>query len=208
MKTPNYHPDIAWYIQCAAVALGERGTAGSLMDMLKFGPPQHGGVPSTDPCSDRQIGWCAGEGEIARARRCHAIWSNLSPGFQEILLGRYESRQWGPGVQGALGDLAGVVVVLVGSKNASERIHGATRALAEERAKAGVWSAAMPELESAAQSHMIPSDWAPVLDACQSLKREQIARRNGWLREAEKALREAHQQWEDIRGLLTERWAS
>jgi hypothetical protein len=100
-----------------------------------------------------------------------------------------------------------VVIVLVGSRNARERIRRAQDALEVERAK-GPWTASMPELEAAAQNNAIPGDWEPVLRACQSERREQAITRGRWLREAEKASQEAHDEWVAVRRILAEEWVA
>lgn len=143
----SYNADIEWFIRCGSVAQGERGTASALLEMLKHGRPTGAsGVPNTDLYSNRQIGWAEpsrdggaprpmAEGEIARARRCLEVWRKLSPASREVLLGRYDSRQWAPGMAGALGDLTGVVVVLVGSKRAADRIRRSHEAIAGHASK-------------------------------------------------------------------------
>lgn len=220
----SYCRDAEWFIRSGASALGERGTSSAFESMLRFGPPTAGAIPNTDPYSDAQVGWgrpSRYEGLVARARRCAAIWSRLTLRSREVLMGRYDSRQWGPGVAGTLGELAGVVMVLVGSRHARARIRAASEALEAiaskavpidqtNRSKASQANADRAELEARAQPVVIPSDYECVLEACggkKSTSRENQVRRGQWLREAAKELAAAHDEWDMVRGVIASQWA-
>lgn len=220
----GYCADIEWFIRSGASALGERGTSAAFENMLRFGPPTAGGIHETDLYSDAQVGWgprCGREGLVARARRCAEIWHRLTMRSREVLMGRYDSRQWGPGVAGMLGELAGVVMVLVGSRHARARMRAANEALeamasnAEpidraNRSKAAQTNAAKAELEGRAQPVILPEDYECVLDACGGRKctsRENQVRRGQWLREAAKELDAAHEEWELAGSAAASSWA-
>ena len=208
MAKPNYNAEIEWFIRCGSVALGERGTSAALLEMLKNGRPTGAsGVPNSDLYSDQQLGWGRfTDGTIERANRCLAIWRKLPLKTREVLRARYDSRQWPPGVAGMLGDLAGVVVVLVGAGRARDRVRAATAKLEAEVALRG-WSALAAELESSAQRSIITSDWQCVVDSCQSMSRDAKRRRSQWLADAGKALEEAHAYWEGVKSSEAEAWA-
>lgn len=222
MQRSSWDADVEWFIRCGAAALGERGIAGSLIEMLKHGIPNNGGVPCTDLYSDQQIGWGArgGEGTIARARRCAAVFARLSPWHQQVLAGRYDARQWAPGVAGALGDLAGVVVVMVATRNSSKRRLLANRALAEheleleaarEDGSPGPLLEALTvhaQIEASAQRGVIPSDYQEVADSCQSGNRKAAAKRARWRVAAESQLSKAHAAWRREKKRLVNEWAA
>jgi hypothetical protein len=84
-------PDIKWLLLCAASALGSRGTAASVTNSLERGGGGCG-IPNTDLYDDRQVGWCAGEGDVERHRRLSPIWEHLSPEAQAVLLAHYLPR--------------------------------------------------------------------------------------------------------------------
>lgn len=129
MQQLNYDRDAEWWIRCGASAFGEQGTTLAFLNMLRFGPPTSSGAPNTAPYSDAQLGTPTRAGSIERARQCSAIWHQISRWNREILMGRYDTRQWPPGIVGRFGDLAGVVVVMVATENASRRVYRATKAL-------------------------------------------------------------------------------
>lgn len=204
--TAEYIDDIAWFIQCAAAAQGERGTTGQMIDLLRFGVPSRGGVPNTDLYSDRQLGWGRWKkGEVERARGCVAVWRRLEEHTRRILIARYDSRQWAPGIAGQLGDLAGVVIVIVGTRNSKERIRHAQTAIRLVKEEC-TWNAELSELESSAQDGVIPSDWEPVARACQVTCAESKRLRERWVKEAEAAVKAAHAEWRSVSQLLAQEW--
>ena len=210
MSTSTHNADAQWFIECAASELGERGTASQLIEMLKRGRPTGpSGVPESWLYSERQLG--VGEhrhrGTIARARKCAAIWSALRWRSREVLLGRYQPRQWPPGVSGALGEMAGVVVLLVGSANARRRIDAATKAL-EAEGDQGTWTPKMAGLDHMRQDCIIGEDWDPVVRACQWSGRDAMKRRKEWLQSAIAELDEAQRDWRDRDADLADRWAN
>ncbi len=101
---------------CSAAALGERGTSGAAIDLLKFGiPTSRGGEPPL-PYSDEQLGFGLAKargGYVDRWRRCHGIYWTISHGAREALWLRFNPRQWGPGVADAFGELAGVIALVL-----------------------------------------------------------------------------------------------
>ncbi len=128
--------DARWLIQCGASVLGERGVSASLLEMLKRGCPDGpSGVPSDMLYSDAQTGFGLGKGlgTVARARRCQAVWRRLPALAQVVLLARYESRQWPPGLRARLGDVVGVVALQQAGKAAERRSREAEHALESAR---------------------------------------------------------------------------
>lgn len=108
--------DARWYVCCSAAALGERGTSGAAIDLLKFGIPTSRGAEPPLPYSDEQLGFGRAKargGHVDRWRRCHCIYWTISPGAREAIWLRFDPRQWGPGVAGAFGELAGVVALIL-----------------------------------------------------------------------------------------------
>lgn len=194
MTKPAHCPDAEWFLRHGA-SLGERGTSEALLHVLMYGPS---GTPSPDhlPFGDTELGWGPPprrEGDVARARRCWKVWRALTPLAQEVLAARYGARQWPPGVSGALGDLAGVVVVLVGSAQARKRIYEARARLAELEGLP--WSPVVAEIEASAQRGLLRCDWEGVIGACQSLSMEALKQRGKWLTNARKAVAAAVEEW-------------
>lgn len=111
----EFDDDIAWYIQCSASALGERGTLGAAIAMMKRGSVASSGVPNSDLYSDRQVGWSENGpilGDIERARRLDKVWRRVPREHQHVLLVRYTTRsEWPPGVEAWLGPLCGVALL-------------------------------------------------------------------------------------------------
>lgn len=104
-----HEAEISWFVRCHASALGERGTSGQMIDLLKFGIPTGGGLPR-DNHTDR------GLDDVARARRCFDVFRAISAHARVILVARYDSRHWMPGIASQLGDYAGVVAAIEWSK--------------------------------------------------------------------------------------------
>lgn len=106
--------DARWYVCCSAAALGERGTSGAAIDLLKFGIPTSRGAEPPLPYSDEQLGFGRAEGgHVQRWRRCHDVYSAISHGAQAVIWVRFDPRQWGPGVSDVFGELAGVVALIL-----------------------------------------------------------------------------------------------
>lgn len=106
--------DARWYVCCSAAALGERGTSGAAIDLLKFGIPTSRGAEPPLPYSDEQLGFGRADGgHVQRWRRCHDVYFAISEGAQDVIWMRFNPRQWGPGVAGAFGELAGVVALVL-----------------------------------------------------------------------------------------------
>lgn len=81
--------DLAWFLECGGVALGERGTMAGIVNALELGG-HAGGVPKTDLYDDAQIGWGRHMyGEVERHRWLLTAWNALTPKTQRILLARY-----------------------------------------------------------------------------------------------------------------------
>lgn len=146
-QSAEYDDDIAWYIQCAASALGERGTLGAAIAMVKRGSVASSGVPNSDLYSDRQVGWSENGpilGDIERARRLDRVWRRVPREHQHVLLVRYTTRsEWPPGVEAWLGPLCGVALLLApdpakllkACENASKENHKAVIEGALKRAQ-------------------------------------------------------------------------
>lgn|GEM_PF-4211275 len=109
-----YNPEIEWFVRCGAYAQGERGTSGTMIDLLRYGIPSGGGLP-VDNHTDAQL-----DG-VRRARRCGSVYAAISKRARGVLAARYGSRPWLPGILGALGELAGVVAELESERGGASR---------------------------------------------------------------------------------------
>lgn len=159
--------EIEFLIHRAPSALGEHGTMGAIVAILKAGAPR-GGVPNTDLYTDIQIGWGEtreGErrrfvGEIERARRLQAAWSTLSPETQERLLARYATAsEWPAGVQAAFGPLSGLALLL--APNPSKLIKACSNS-SSETAKAIIEAALKRAQRANLKAH---EEWRAALRA-------------------------------------------
>ncbi len=113
----DHRSDVRWFICCSAAALGERGTSGQMIDLLKFGAPASNGEPPM-PYSDEQLGFGSRDtGHVRRWRRCQGVWRRMEQRPQTVLWARHDSRQWDPGVAAAFDVLSGVVALRVHDKH-------------------------------------------------------------------------------------------
>lgn len=102
-----YCHDIEWLIHCADSVLGESGTLGAMLAIVELGGPAAGGMPETWRYSSEQLV------AVRRARRLQLIWRNVPLASRGLLRAHYESRAiWPPGVQGELGQFAGVALAM------------------------------------------------------------------------------------------------
>lgn len=131
--------DARWYVCCSAAALGERGTSGQMIDLLRFGIPTSRGAEPPLPYSDAQLGFGRKDGGLVeRWRRCHDIYWSISNGAREALWLRFDPRQWGPGVADAFGELAGVVALVLARSRGDGwhfELHKAAQSLGRDAAQ-------------------------------------------------------------------------
>lgn len=109
-----YNPAIHWFLNIAPAELGSKGTLGGTISTLEHGG-YASGLPNTDPYSDYQIGWCAGDGAVERYRKLEPIWRNLPRETQGALLSHYLTTNRIPAtdrtaLEGELGKLAGAAL--------------------------------------------------------------------------------------------------
>jgi hypothetical protein len=113
-KDPElYSHDVDWLLNCAAAALGFRGTTGSVIACIERG----GATGSNDHehVTDEQLGWHNHlVSAPARYRTLVRVWSSTPGWARGVLEVHYATRSsWPRGVQGQLGQLAGVALALV-----------------------------------------------------------------------------------------------
>jgi len=104
-----WNPAIHWWLHFAAAELGMKGTLGGTISALEHGGAS--GIPNTDPYSDYQAGWCAGDSPAAKWRRWSPVWFLVSRDGQGVLMAHYAPRNDLPPIQrarldGELGMLA------------------------------------------------------------------------------------------------------
>lgn len=105
--------DLDWLLNSAAALLGLRGTTGSVIACIERGGASVSG--DHEHVTDLQLGWhkhC--ESSPEKYRRLMIIWRATPTWARGILEIHYATRStWPPGVQGQLGQLAGVAMALV-----------------------------------------------------------------------------------------------
>jgi hypothetical protein len=86
--------DLDWLLNCAASALGLRGTTGSVISMIERGGASAGG--SFDEAMLRRIGWSDDprrrNRNVERARELRARWERLGAEHRKVLIVHYQAR--------------------------------------------------------------------------------------------------------------------
>lgn len=105
-----WNPRIHWLLCMCPAELGERSGLAGTVSCIEHGGPAPGN-PNTDPYSNYQVGWCAGDSPADRWRKLWPVWQRLSPETQAVFVAHYSLRNDLPAqvrisVDGALGKLA------------------------------------------------------------------------------------------------------
>jgi hypothetical protein len=125
-RRPAYDRELEWFLTESCSVMGERSAFGALVAAIERGCDSGNkgtkgcGRTIAFPFSDRDFGWGTnweGQGLIARASACRRAWQLLTTHQQAIFVARYclEVGKLPSGMHGALGDLAGVAIVVASS---------------------------------------------------------------------------------------------
>jgi hypothetical protein len=104
-----WNPAIHWLLNVSGEELGAKGNLGGVVHQIEKGCA--GGDPNTDPYSNYQMGWCAGDSPGDKWRKWSPVWFLLPLPTQAVLCAHYSLRNDLPpnqrvAVDGALGKLA------------------------------------------------------------------------------------------------------